>query len=78
MIGVLSHSNTGGSNAFEKDGIKLGWSSIEKMLQREVDRKKNDELQRVPGLKENFVYRDSWTKLNVKPSKIMQARIHST
>ena len=35
MIGTLSHSNTGGSNAFEKDGTKFGWSSTEKMLQRE-------------------------------------------
>ena len=24
------------------------------------------------GLKENFVYRDSWTRLNVKPAKVMQ------
>ena len=41
------------------------------MLHKEVQLKKNDELLRVPGLKENFVYRDPWTRLNVKPPKIM-------
>ena len=33
---------------------------------------KMNELVRVPGLKENYVFRDSWTRLNVKPAKIMQ------
>jgi len=42
------------------------------MLAREIERKKSDQLPRVPGLKENFVYRDAWTRLNVKPAKIMQ------
>ena len=30
----------------------------------------------VPKLKEIHVLRDSWTKLNVTPAKIMQVRIH--
>ena len=33
---------------------------------------KMNELVRVPGLKENYVFRDCWTRLNVKPAKIMQ------
>ena len=46
------------------------------MLNREVERMKKNELVQVPGLRENFVYRDSWTRLNVKPAKIMQVFIH--
>ena len=59
---------------FLKENIHFGWDSICKMFKREVARIQNDELPRVPGLKENYVYRDSWTKLNVKPAKIMQVR----
>ena len=73
MIAALYSSRCAGSNKFEKDGVLFGWKPIEDMLHREVQRKKNDELPRVPGLKENFVYRDPWTRLNVKPAKIMQA-----
>ena len=54
----------------------IGWRAIEDMPKREVERMKNNELVRVPGLKENYVYRDSWTRLNVKPAKIMQVFIH--
>jgi len=36
---------------------------------------KSNQLPRVPGLKEKFVYRDSWTRLNVKRAKIMQVLI---
>ena len=27
---------------------------------------------KVPGLKYAYVYRDNWTRLNVRPAKIMQ------
>ena len=32
----------------------------------------------VPSLKPNFVFRDSWTRLNVRPAKIMQASVQLT
>ena len=54
------------------NGVLFGWNSIEEMLHRELERKRNNQLSRVPGLKENYVYRDPWTRLNVKPAKIMQ------
>lgn len=60
-------------NNFEKGGASFGWKAIEDMLSREIQRKKQNELPRVPGLKENFVYRDPWTRLNVKPATIMHA-----
>ena len=57
---------------FINDGVVFGWEPIERQLEREIQRKRKDELPQVPGLKESFVYRDSWTRLNVKPAKIMQ------
>ena len=77
MIAALyaSHS-TGTANCFSMQGTQFGWKAIEDMLKREVERMKKSELDRVPGLKENYVYRDSWTRLNVKPAKIMQVFIH--
>ena len=68
----------GGTNKFKMDGVLFGWDSIEEMLQRELERKKNNQLSRVPGLKENYVYRDPWTRLNVKPAKIMQVHTISS
>ena len=42
------------------------------MFAHEVGRLKEQKKVRVPGLKSNFVYRDSWTRLNVRPAKKMQ------
>ena len=73
MIAALYASRSSGSaNCFSRQGKQFGWKAIEDMLKREVERMKKNELVRVPGLKENYVYRDSWTRLNVKPAKIMQ------
>ncbi|XP_065904695.1 uncharacterized protein [Dysidea avara] len=68
LIAALYSSRCDGSNKFEKDGILFGWKPIEDMLHKEVQRK-NYQLPRVSGLKENFVYRDPWTRLNVNPAK---------
>ena len=77
MIAALYASKSSGrANCFSIQGTKFGWKAIEDMLKREVERMKKNELVRVPGLRENFVYRDSWTRLNVKPAKIMQVFIH--
>ena len=59
---------------FLHDEQHFGWESIEAMLAREVLRMTQNRLPRVPGLKENHVYRDPWTWLNVKPADIMQVR----
>lgn len=37
-----------------------------------MDRLRNGQITRVPKLKESHVCRDSWTRLNVLPSKVMQ------
>ena len=31
----------------------------------------NDQLPRVPGLKENFVYRNAWTRFNVNNAGLL-------
>lgn len=46
--------------------------AIEDLFAREVERSRTNCLRRVKDLKENFIHRDSWTRLNVKPAKIMQ------
>lgn len=73
MIAALYLSRASkSSNRFECGGVQFGWEVIEDMLKREVARMKKNQLPRIPGLKESYVYRDSWTRLNVKPAKIMQ------
>ena len=72
MIAALYKSHQGGVNQFKISGIRFGWEAIEDMLKREVSRMQRNELPRVPGLKESYVYRDPWTRLNVAPAKIMQ------
>ena len=50
----------------------FGWTVIEDMYRREISRIRAGQCSRVPKLKENHIRRDSWTRLNVLPSKIMQ------
>ena len=63
---------TKSSNHFLHNGIHFGWEALESMLKREVNRIRQNQIPRVPGLKESFIYRDPWTCLNVKPARIMQ------
>lgn len=72
MIAALHHSRSNSTNRFTHETIPFGWEAIEKMLTREVTRIQKNQLPRVPGLKESYVHRDPWTRLNVKPAKIMQ------
>ena len=59
---------------FVCNGVTFGWSTVEEMFEREMQRAQSGSLKRVPGLKESYVYRDIWTRLNVKPAKIMQVQ----
>ena len=56
------------------DGVEFGWSAIEMLYERECNRVEG-KTRMVPRLKEVHVIRDSWTKLNVTPAKIMQVWI---
>ena len=70
MIAVL-YSSPDRSKQFLLNGYSFDWTAIEHMFDREVDRAKRGLHQRVPDLKESYVKRDIWTRLNVKPIKIM-------
>ena len=57
MIAALYQSRCmGGVSNFDRIGTTFGWEAIEIMLKQEVARMKSNQLPRVPGLKENFVY----------------------
>ena len=70
MVAAL-YSSPDRSKKFKLDGYTFGWTAIQ-MFDREVERARIGTIRRVPGLKESYVKRDIWTRLNVKPGKIMQ------
>ena len=72
MVNALFSSRIGGTKDFEFGGGTFGWSTIHNMYARECSRRANGLARMVPKLKESYVIRDSWTKLNVHPAKIMQ------
>ena len=65
-------SECGGTRKFTIGQCSFGWSVIEDLHTRELERIKAGQCSRVPKLKESYVQRDSWTRLNVLPSKVMQ------
>ena len=80
MVAALYQSRPrkdGGTRSFSHQGVEFGWSVIEDMYQREVERKKISQCARIPKLKPNHIYRDAWTRLNVLPSKVMQVCEHA-
>ena len=72
MIAALYSSRTGGTKEFKRKGSTFGWFSIESVYRSDLYRAKNGISRRVPGLKYSHIVRDSWTRLNVLPAKIMQ------
>ena len=69
MIAALYSSRIGGTKQFYKNGVYIGWETIEDL---DLQRAKDGLSRRVPQLKYSHVVRDSWTRLNVLPAKIMQ------
>ncbi|XP_067036014.1 uncharacterized protein [Acropora muricata] len=61
-----------GSKKLTLEVRPFGWETIEKIYDQEIERAETGRSRKVPGLKYAFVYRDNWTRLNVKPAKIMQ------
>ena len=75
-VSVIS-ADRGGTRCFTSKGCEFGWVAIESMYQREISRIREGKCSRVPKLKESHIIRDSWTRLNVLPSKIMQVWVHT-
>ena len=71
-IAALYSSRPRATKAFQKDGIEFGWQPIFDQYERDQDRVQQNLARRVPGLRYSFVHRDTWTRLNVLPAKIMQ------
>ena len=74
MIASLYSSRPGGSKSFEINGTKFGWETIETVFEDEIHRADLEISHKVPRLKYAFVHRDNWTRLNVRPAKIMQVK----
>ena len=76
MVNALYSSKRAGTKTFKLHGTEFGWQAIKDLWQRECARREKGNARMVPKLRENHVLRDSWTKLNVAPAKIMQVCIH--
>ena len=75
MIAALYSSRTRGSKKLTLDRTMFGWETIETTYRQEMERAERGLSGKVQGLKYAFVYRDNWTRLNVRPAKIMQVTI---
>ena len=73
MVNALFSSKDDGTKQFRRgDGCIFGWKSVTDLYKRELVRVNNNQARMVPRLKEAYCLRDSWTRLNVLPAKIMQ------
>ena len=73
MIAALYTSRTDdGTKAFCRNGVYFGWDTIVRVYESDLYRAQHGIGQQVPGLKYTHVVHDSWTRLNVLPTKIMQ------
>ena len=71
---MLFSSKQDGTKQFRRgaDSCVFEWDIIVDMYKREVTRARQQQIRMIPRLKEIHILRDSWTKLNVSPAKIMQ------
>ena len=72
MVNALYSSRASGTKQFQLEGNTFGWQAIVDLYLRECERRNKGAARSVPRLREVHVIRDSWTKLNVLPAKIMQ------
>ena len=71
-MSVLYNSGVEKTKHFFKGGTFFGWKTIERLWEREMERSQKGQMVTIPRMKSRYVYRDSWTRLNVTPAKIMQ------
>jgi len=76
MVNALHSSHPGRTKKFTLDGQQFGWQTIVDMFDRECQHIKSGNAHMVPKLREAYIIRDSWIKLNVAPAKIMQVIIN--
>ena len=69
---MLYNSRQDNAKHFFKGGTFFGWKTIVRLWEREMEKSHKGQMVTVPRMKSRYVYRDSWTRLNVTPAKIMQ------
>lgn len=74
LVSVLYNSGVEKTKHFFKGGTFFGWKTIERLWEREVERSQKGQMVTIPRMKSRYIYRDSWTRLNVTPAKIMQVQ----
>lgn len=80
LLGPAAQEYGVGSTQFQTRGFQelfqgwrvFGWQTVIDMWAREVQTMKANKMTRIPKLKQSYIIRDSWTRLNVAPAKIMQ------
>ena len=72
MIAAFYSLRQKGKKEFTKDNHQFSWKTVETVFAQEMERAENGVSCKVPGLKYALLYRDNWTRLNVRPAKIMQ------
>ena len=78
MINALHSSRLEGTKNFTLNGKQFGWKAIADLFDRECQRVIDENARMIPKLREAYIIRDSWIKLNVAPAKIMQVRLRIT
>lgn len=73
-MSALYNSGANRTKHFCKEGTYFGWDTIERMWARELERSEKGDMAAIPRMKASYIFRDSWTRLNVAPAKIMQVR----
>lgn len=77
MVAALYISRDCGTKDFVNDScVHFGWATVEDVFRADLVRAKYGLSRRVPKLKYSYIYRDSWTRLNVFPANIMQVTQH--
>ncbi len=72
MVNALYSSRDDGTKYFQLEWNVYGWQAIIDLYLRECELRNKGAARTVPRLREIHLLRDSWTKLNVHPAKIMQ------
>eukprot|EP00733_Pompholyxophrys_punicea_P000252 Pompholyxophrys_punicea_v1_NODE_53_length_4254_cov_18.877590.p1 type:complete len:841 gc:universal NODE_53_length_4254_cov_18.877590:1608-4130(+) len=71
-VAALYSSRNEGAKKFCKKGVQFGWKTMENLCHRQYQQAASNQMMDVHNLKAEHVYRDSWTRLNVVPAKIVQ------
>lgn len=77
MTAALYSSRSAGTKDFVWGGIHFGQETIENVYSVDLFRTKQGVSRRVPSLKYAHIVQDSWTKLNVLPTKLIQVYVCS-